>query len=129
MQLGVGLGARVLHRDACAELNVLAYGGAERLVVGHLRRIERRHVQLDEALALLLSDLEAAMHVDQVLKPELAREPVGTAERLGGEHRQVIDMLELAVAEQRLEQRVSQHAVVEDLLEVVERLLAASVLE
>jgi hypothetical protein len=41
----------------------------------------------------------------------------------------VIDVLGLAVAEQGLQQRVSQHAVVEDLLEVVESHLAASVLE
>jgi hypothetical protein len=129
VQLGVGLGVRVLRRDAGAELNVLANGGAERLVVGHPRGVERRYVQLDEALALLLGDLEPAMHVDQVLKAELAREPVGTAERLGSEHRQVIDMLGLAVAEQWLQQRVSQDAVVEELLEAMESLLAASVLE
>jgi hypothetical protein len=41
----------------------------------------------------------------------------------------VIDMLGLTVAEQWLQQRVSQDAVVEELLEAMESLLAASVLE
>jgi hypothetical protein len=36
---------------------------------------------------------------------ELAREAVRAAERLGGERREVIDVLGLTVTEQRLEQR------------------------
>ena len=61
------------------------------------------------------------MDGDQVREPELAREAVGPAERLGGEHRQVLDVLRLALAEQRLQQRVAQDAVVEGLLEPVQR--------
>jgi hypothetical protein len=51
MELVVGLRVGVLHRAACAELNVFTYGGAERLVVRRPGRGERRQVQLDEAPA------------------------------------------------------------------------------
>ena len=69
------------------------------------------------------------MDVDQVREAELAAEAVRTAEGLGGEHRQVLDVLRLARAEQRLQQRVAQDAVVEELLEAVEGLVTAGVLE
>jgi hypothetical protein len=47
--------------------------------------VEGAGVELDEPLPLLLGDVEASVHVDQVLEPELAAEPVGTTERLCGE--------------------------------------------
>jgi hypothetical protein len=82
MQLVVGRGVGVLRRDLRAELEVLAHGGAERLVVGHAGGIEGGEVELDEARALGLGDLQAAVHVDQVLEAELPAEPIGSAERL-----------------------------------------------
>ena len=69
------------------------------------------------------------MHVDQVLKAELTRESVRATKALGREHRQVIDVLRLALTEQRLQQRIAQNTVVEQLLEAMEALLAASVLK
>ena len=47
------------------------------------------------------------MDGDEVGEAELAGEPVGAAERLGGERREVVDVLRLPRAEQRLEQRVA----------------------
>ena len=129
VQLGVGLGVRVLQRDARAELDVLADRVAERRIVRQPGGVERRHVELDEPRPLLLGDPEAAVDGDQVREPQLAREPVGPAERLGGERGQVVDVLRPARPEQRLQQRVAQHAGVEDVLEPVERRLAAGVLE
>jgi len=55
VQLVVGGRVGVLHRDPGAELDVLADGGAERLVVGQSRLVQRRQVELDEALALRAS--------------------------------------------------------------------------
>ena len=60
---------------------------------------------------------------------QLAGEAVRAAERLGRERREVVDVLGLPRAEQGLEQRVGQHAVVEGLLQPVQRLLPARVLE
>jgi hypothetical protein len=128
-ELGFSLGMRVLHSNARAELHVLAHGGAKRLVVGHPGRIERGHIQLDETLALGLGDLQTSMNVDQVLKTELTREAVRATEALGREHRHVIDVLRLALAEQRLQQRIAQNTVVEQLLQTMEALLAASMLK
>ena len=53
----------------------------------------------------------------------------GAAEALRREHGQVLDVLELAGTEERLQQRVAQHAVVEGLLEAMQGLLAAGMLE
>ena len=64
------------------------------------------------------------MDLDQVGETQLAGEPVRAAEGLGGEGGQVVDVLGPAGAEERLEQRVGQDAVVEDLLEAVQPLLA-----
>src|SRR5271170_1287178 len=129
VKLGVVGRMGVLHRDTRAELNVFAHGRAERLIVRHAGGVDGRHIQLDEALTLLPGDLQATMDVNRVFKAQLAGEAVGATERLGGEHRQVINVLRLTIAEQRLEQGVAEHTVVEDLLELVESLLAASVLE
>jgi hypothetical protein len=43
--------------------------------------------------------VQVAVHVDQVPEAELARESVRSAERLGGEPRQVLDMAGLTVAD------------------------------
>jgi hypothetical protein len=40
----------ILHRHPGAELDVLAHRVAKRPVSGHVGRVERRHVKLDEAL-------------------------------------------------------------------------------
>ena len=89
MQLVVAVGAGVLHGDPRAKLDVLAHCFTESEVVGYLRLVQRGGVEVDEALALLLRDLQAAVDLDQVLEPELAREAVGPAERFDRERRQV----------------------------------------
>ena len=73
--------------------------------------------------------LETAVHGDEVGEAEVGREAVGTAERLGRERRQVVYVLGPSVAEQRLQERVDEDAVVERLLEPVHCLLTACVLE
>jgi hypothetical protein len=50
-------------------------------------------------LVLRLGDFQAAMHVDQVSKAELAGEAVRTPEGLGSERRQVIDVPRLTITE------------------------------
>jgi hypothetical protein len=70
VQLVLGGGVRVLHRDLRPELEVGAHGVAERLVVGHANGIQRGQVELDEPLPLLLSDLQVPVDVDQVPEAE-----------------------------------------------------------
>ncbi len=123
------LGVRVLQGDLRAELDVLHDGLPERRIVGHAGRVERRGVQGDEALPLFLGDVQAAVDGDEVGEAEFAGEPVGAAEGLGGEGREVVDVLGLPGTEQRLQERVGEHAVVEGLLEAVQRLVPAGVLE
>jgi hypothetical protein len=108
---------------------VFADGGSEVAIGWHADVVHRRQVELDEPLPLRLSDLETAVHGDQVGKAELACERVRAAERLGGEHRQMVDMLRLPCPEQRLQQRVAQHAGVEHVLEAMDRLDPTSELE
>jgi hypothetical protein len=69
------------------------------------------------------------MNRDQMREAELVREAVRAAERLRGERGQVVDVLGLAGAEQRLQERIAQDARIEGVLEAVQRLLAAGVLE
>ena len=76
MQVGIGLGLRVLLGNARAELEVGTHGLAERLVVWQTGLVERFHVQRNEPLPLLVSDLQVAVRIDHVLKAELAREAV-----------------------------------------------------
>ena len=69
------------------------------------------------------------MHGDQVGETHLTGEPIRTAEGLGRERSQVVDMFGPTRSEHRLQQRIGQHAVVEDLLEAVQPVLTASMLE
>lgn len=68
MQIPVGLGVRVLHRDPAAELEVLGDRLAKRSVFRKIALIHRLEIHRDEPLPLLLGDLKAAMDVDQVLE-------------------------------------------------------------
>ena len=83
VQLVVGAGVRVLHGDLRAELDMLHDGLPERRIVGHAGRVERRGVEGDEALPLLLGDAQAAVDGDEVGEAEFAGEPVGAAEGFG----------------------------------------------
>src|ERR1700722_10386692 len=103
-------------------------GFSEGFVFGQTGLVECSPVQLDEAPTLRFGDLQPPMDVDQVREPEFLAKAVGGAERLGGAPGQVVDVLWLACAEQRLEEWISEHARVEDSLEAVQRLAAASVL-
>ena len=69
------------------------------------------------------------MDVDEVPEAELAGEAVRATERLRGEPRQVVHVAGLAGAEQRLQERVGEHAGVELVLEPVQARGAAGMLE
>jgi hypothetical protein len=101
---------------------------SKRLVAGHPRRIERRHIQLDESAALLLGDRQPTVDIYEMGESKFPGEPIGAAERLGGERSEVVDVLWLAGTEERLEKRVGQHARVEERLEIVKSILASGVL-
>jgi hypothetical protein len=129
MEIGVGVGVRVLLGDARAELDVRAHGIAERLVVGETGFVERLQVQRCELMPLLVADREMTMHLDQMLEAQLAGEAVGPTERFHREPGQVFDVMRLAVGKQAPQQRVVKDLGVEHLLEPVQSLLAAGVLE
>jgi len=82
-------------------------------------RVERGDVQVDEPLALLLGDLQAAVHRDQVGESDLSGEAVRAAERFSGKRGEVVHMCRPSSPEQRLQQRIAQHAVVEGLLQAM----------
>jgi hypothetical protein len=129
MELGIAGGIRVLHRDLRAELDVLAHGIAKRGIGRHFRDVERCHIQLDEAPALLFVDLQPSVHRDQVCEAELAREPIWSSERFCRERGQMIDVMRIPSSEQRLQERVGKHAVVEDLLEAMKSGFSTGMLE
>lgn len=83
---------------------------SERLGVRHTGGIDGGPVQLDEPLTLCFGDLQTSMDVDQVSKPKLFGEAIGTTEGLRGEPREVVDMLWLAGTEQRLQKRIGEDA-------------------
>jgi hypothetical protein len=63
-----------------------------------------------------------------MLEPEFTGEAVGTAEGLAGERGQMVDVQGIARTEEGLEQWISEDAGVEDVLQVVQRLVAARML-
>jgi len=75
MQFGVRLGAGVLLGDVGTELDVFLDRFAEPLVGREAGLIHRLEVGADEAVALLVSDVQVAVNVDQVLKAELTARP------------------------------------------------------
>jgi hypothetical protein len=95
---------RVLDRDLRAELDMRADGIAKFHIIGQVGGGERGQVQLDESPPLLLSDMEIAVHADEMSEPELARKAVGAAKRLDSECGQVVDVLRFAEFEEWLEQ-------------------------
>jgi hypothetical protein len=64
-----------------------------------------------------------------MLETEFAAEAVGSTKGFGGERGEVIDVLRLACAEQRLKQRVGQDTRIEGVLETVNSLYPAPVFE
>ena len=60
---------------------------------------------------------------------ELARESVGSPEGLRRERREMVHVLGSPLSEERLEHRVGEDLAVEELLEAMDRLLSAGVLE
>lgn len=123
MQLIVGFRMGVLHGHMRAELDVRAQCFPERRIAGQPGCIRGGHVQLHEPLPLLLSDLQAPVHLDQMGEAQLAGEAVRASERLRLERAQVVDVLRASRTEQRLEQRIGEHAGVEDIDEVMQAVL------
>src|SRR5262249_62352611 len=126
MKLGSGFRLRVLLSHARAKLDVRAQRLPEWLVGGQSGSIGRLHVEGDEPLALLVGDVQVAVHVDDVLKAELAREAVRPAERFRREPCQVLDMMRFALGEQNLQHRICENLGVEQFFEALQRLLSAS---
>ena len=94
---------RVLHRNLRTELNMLSKRFAEPLVAWGTDGVERILIELNESLPLRLRDSQIAMHVNEVLEAaQFLGESIGTAERLGRERRQMIDVMWLPLAEQGL---------------------------
>jgi hypothetical protein len=79
VQIGVGRRVRVLHRHAGAEFDMLADSLAKRFVARHAGRVQCRRVELDEARPPIFSNMEAAVHGDQMGEPEFPAEPVRPA--------------------------------------------------
>jgi hypothetical protein len=129
MEFVVGLGVRILHRHPGAEIEMRTNGFPERSVGRHAGLIERSEIQLDKAGALLLGDLKAAVHVDQVIESQLFGEAIRAAEGLRGERSEMIDMFESAGTEKRLQNRIGQDTGVEDVFQVVQGFFPAGVLK
>lgn len=103
---------------------MLADSLAECLIVRHLGVVERLHVEVDEPAALLLGDLQMAMHGNEVRETHLASKAIRSAEGLCRESGQLIDVLGAAIAEQRLQERVDEDTGVERLFEAMQRRLS-----
>ena len=116
MKLVVAVCVRILHSHPGAELHMGSDRLPERLVVRHAGKVEGSHVELDEPLALLLGDAESSVNIDQMSESEFPREAVRSAEGLGSEGGEVVDVLRPATAEERLEDLVCQDARIEDVL-------------
>src|SRR5258708_3829964 len=130
IEVFVTLGMGVLHRYPRAKLDMLPDRLPEGLVIGHAHRIERGQVQLDEALPLGFGNLERTMYGDQGVKSaEFAGKAIGSAEGFGGKGSQMVDVVRLSCAEERLEQRILEHASIEGLLQSVQRIKTTGVFE
>jgi hypothetical protein len=126
MELGVVRGVRVLHRDLRAELHVRTDRGSEVRIRRHIDGVERGEIEIDESLALRFRDLQAPMDLNQVFEPaDVATEPIGSSERLRRERGQMIDVLRLTRAEQRLQERIRQHRRIERGLQTVDAFVAS----
>jgi len=80
VQVGVVLGPRILLSHLRAELDVRAYGGAERLVVGQACFFEGFEVERAESVTLHVGDLAVPVDVDDVREADLAGETIRAAE-------------------------------------------------
>jgi hypothetical protein len=127
VQLIISLRMGVLLGNLRAELDVGPQRLAERRVIGKARSIRGGHVQLDESLSLRLSDVQPAMHIDQMSEAKLPREVVRASERFRFERGQMVNMVWPSGAEQRLKHRIGEHAAVEDIDEVTQDLVPARV--
>jgi hypothetical protein len=107
---------------------VLEYGLAEGFVSGHVGLVECLEVQLHKTCPLRLGDPQVAVDVDEMGEAELPAEAIGAAEGLGGEPRQVLDVMGLAGTEERLEQLVGEDLGVEEVFKTVQTFLASGVL-
>ena len=128
MQLGVGFGPRILLSDMRPELCVLAECLTERLVIGQPGFTEGVQVERDESFALLVGDLQVAVHVDHVSEAQPAGEAIRPAEGLRREPGQVIDVGGRSLGEKGLEHLVGECLGVEQVLEPVQCFVAARVL-
>lgn len=102
---------------------------AERRVGGQPGFVRGSQVQLHEPLALLLSDLQPTVHIDQVSEAtHLPGEVIRATKGLRIERGELINVLRPSRPEQRLEHRIGENAAVEDVDEMVQARMASRVL-
>src|SRR5690242_16813381 len=117
IEVFVALGMGVLHGHPRAELDMLPDCLPKGFVVGEVHCIERSHIQLDEALPLGFGNLEMTMESDQVVHaPQFSGKAVGSAKGFGGKGGEMVNMVGLSFAKERLEQGIFEYAGVEGLL-------------
>ncbi len=113
--------------DMGAEFNVFANCLAEALVAWKAC-LGRLRVGADEAVALLVCDLEVAVQVDDVLEAERFGEAARAAERLGREPAQAVNVCGNTLGEHVLEHWIGKRLCVKDLLKTVQTFVTACVL-
>jgi hypothetical protein len=82
----------------------------------------------DEPISLCIGDPQMTMHIDEVIEPQLAGEPVRAAERLCREPGQVVDVRRCPFGKQRAQRGIGQNLVVEEFLEAMECIVATGML-
>src|SRR5262249_61395268 len=97
-----------------------AYGLSESFVPGKAGLVDRLQIERHEPLALLVGDLQVAVHVDDVLKAHLTRESIWPSERLGGEPGEVIVIMRAPLRENRAHGRIGDGRRVEQTLEALQ---------
>jgi hypothetical protein len=130
IEVFVALGMGILHRHLRTELDMFSDGFPKGLVVRQTRRIEGGEIQLDEALPLGFGNVEMPMDGDQMVNAaQFPGEAIRAAEGFSRKGRQMIDVVRLPCAEEWPQQRVLEHAGIEELLQPVECAQATSVFE
>ena len=90
----------------------------------------RSHVELYESQTLTLSDLRSAMRRNQAEESaHLFRVRIDTAEAFDSEGSLMTDVFRLTVAEQRMQRRIDEYAVIKEFDEVVNGGVAANVFD
>lgn len=130
MQIFIGVRMGVLHCDLRSKLHVLPEGRAKWLVGGEVSGVERRHVQVYESPSLLFGDFEMSMHRNQSQETsEFLGKSIRSPERLCGEGSDMVDVVRLFGAKDRLKDWIFEDTCVEGGFQPADRIDTASVFE